>query len=251
MLSNAVKYTNEHGKINLDISEKKLNDEEVLLIIIVEDNGIGMSEEFQKTMYQSFTREINTQVNKTQGTGLGLYIFKLIVDAMGGKISCNSKVNIGTKFKIELNLKIVETPENIDTDKEIDYKKLKGLHILVAEDNKLNREIIQTILQDNEIECELIENGLECINKLLEGPSNTYNAIIMDVHMPIMDGISATKIIRKGHKEFDEIPIIAMTADAFKEDINNCLEAGMDAHLAKPINVKVLLDLLYNLTENK
>lgn len=251
LLSNAVKYTNEHGKINLDISEKKLNDEEVLLIIIVEDNGIGMSEEFQKTMYQSFTREINTQVNKTQGTGLGLYIIKLIVDAMGGKISCNSKVNIGTKFKIELNLKIVETPENIDTDKEIDYKKLKGLHILVAEDNKLNREIIQTILQDNEIECELTENGLECINKLLEGPSNTYNAIIMDVHMPIMDGISATKIIRKGHKEFDEIPIIAMTADAFKEDINNCLEAGMDAHLAKPINVKVLLDLLYNLTENK
>lgn len=251
LLSNAVKYTNEHGKINLDISEKKLNDEEVLLIIIVEDNGIGMSEEFQKTMYQSFTREINTQVNKTQGTGLGLYIIKLIVDAMGGKISCNSKVNIGTKFKIELNLKIVETPENIDTDKEIDYKKLKGLHILVAEDNKLNREIIQTILQDNEIECELTENGLECINKLLEGPSNTYNAIIMDVHMPIMDGISATKIIRKEHKEFDEIPIIAMTADAFKEDINNCLEAGMDAHLAKPINVKVLLDLLYNLTENK
>lgn len=251
LLSNAVKYTNEHGKINLDISEKKLNDEEVLLIIIVEDNGIGMSEEFQKTMYQSFTREINTQVNKTQGTGLGLYIIKLIVDAMGGKISFNSKVNIGTKFKIELNLKIVETPENIDTDKEIDYKKLKGLHILVAEDNKLNREIIQTILQDNEIECELTENGLECINKLLEGPSNTYNAIIMDVHMPIMDGISATKIIRKGHKEFDEIPIIAMTADAFKEDINNCLEAGMDAHLAKPINVKVLLDLLYNLTENK
>ena len=251
LLSNAVKYTNEHGKINLDISEKKLNDEEVLLIIIVEDNGIGMSEEFQKTMYQSFTREINTQVNKTQGTGLGLYIIKLIVDAMGGKISCNSKVNIGTKFKIELNLKIVETPENIDTDKEIDYKKLKRLHILIAEDNKLNREIIQTILQDNEIECELTENGLECINKLLEGPSNTYNAIIMDVHMPIMDGISATKIIRKGHKEFDEIPIIAMTADAFKEDINNCLEAGMDAHLAKPINVKVLLDLLYNLTENK
>lgn len=251
LLSNAVKYTNEHGKINLDISEKKLNDEEVLLIIIVEDNGIGMSEEFQKTMYQSFTREINTQVNKTQGTGLGLYIIKLIVDAMGGKISCNSKVNIGTKFKIELNLKIVETPENIDTDKEIDYKKLKGLHILVAEDNKLNREIIQTILQDNEIECELTENGLECINKLLEVPSNTYNAIIMDVHMPIMDGISATKIIRKEHKEFDEIPIIAMTADAFKEDINNCLEAGMDAHLAKPINVKVLLDLLYNLTENK
>lgn len=251
LLSNAVKYTNEHGKINLDISEKKLNDEEVLLIIIVEDNGIGMSEEFQKTMYQSFTREINTQVNKTQGTGLGLYIIKLIVDAMGGKISCNSKVNIGTKFKIELNLKIVETPENIDTDKEIDYKKLKGLHILVAEDNKLNREIIQTILQDNEIECELTENGLECINKLLEGHSNTYNAIIMDVHMPIMDGISATKIIRKEHKEFDEIPIIAMTADAFKEDINNCLEAGMDAHLAKPINVKVLLDLLYNLTENK
>lgn len=251
LLSNAVKYTNEHGKINLDISEKKLNDEEVLLIIIVEDNGIGMSEEFQKTMYQSFTREINTQVNKTQGTGLGLYIIKLIVDAMGGKISCNSKVNIGTKFKIELNLKIVETPENIDTDKEIDYKKLKGLHILVVEDNKLNREIIQTILQDNEIECELTENGLECINKLLEGPSNTYNAIIMDVHMPIMDGISATKIIRKEHKEFDEIPIIAMTADAFKEDINNCLEAGMDAHLAKPINVKVLLDLLYNLTENK
>lgn len=251
LLSNAVKYTNEHGKINLDISEKKLNDEEVLLIIIVEDNGIGMSEEFQKTMYQSFTREINTQVNKTQGTGLGLYIIKLIVDAMGGKISCNSKVNIGTKFKIELNLKIVETPENIDTDKEIDYKKLKGLHILVAEDNKLNREIIQTILQDNEIECELTENGLECINKLLEGPSNTYNAIIMDVHMPIMDGISATKIIRKEHKEFDVIPIIAMTADAFKEDINNCLEAGMDAHLAKPINVKVLLDLLYNLTENK
>lgn len=251
LLSNAVKYTNEHGKINLDISEKKLNDEEVLLIIIVEDNGIGMSEEFQKTMYQSFTREINTQVNKTQGTGLGLYIVKLIVDAMGGKISCNSKVNIGTKFKIELNLKIVETPENIDTDKEIDYKKLKGLHILVAEDNKLNREIIQTILQDNEIECELTENGLECINKLLEGPSNTYNAIIMDVHMPIMDGISATKIIRKEHKEFDEIPIIAMTADAFKEDINNCLEAGMDAHLAKPISVKVLLDLLYKLTENK
>ena len=153
--------------------------------------------------------------------------------------------------RIAKYVKILQKADPTIRRMHVEYEEEEVARQKVDFDDFENREIIQTILQNNEIECELTENGLECINKLLEGPSNTYNAIIMDVHMPIMDGISATKIIRKGHKEFDEIPIIAMTADAFKEDINNCLEAGMDAHLAKPINVKVLLDLLYNLTENK
>lgn len=251
LLSNAVKYTNANGKIEFIVNENIITNTQVELVISIEDNGIGMSEDFQKKMYQSFSRAIDTQVNNIQGTGLGLYIVKLIVEAMGGTISCNSKLNVGTKFIVKLPLKVADSPQKLVVEENINYDLIQQMHLLVAEDNKLNREIIQAILNNNGITCDLVENGSQCIEKLTSMPFGTYDLILMDVHMPIMDGIEATKRIRNLDNDLKNIPIIAMTADAFKESIQACLDCGMNMHIDKPINVEKLFNALTRIQTNK
>lgn len=243
LLSNAVKYTNCDGKIIFKVREEIVNDNDKITII-VEDNGIGMSEEFQKNMYESFEREITTQVNLTQGTGLGLYIVKHTVEKMNGTIECDSKLNKGTRFKVNLNFKIVDNNETTKINN-INYLQLEGMRILIAEDNELNGHILKTMLENNKIKCDLALNGLDCKNMLFSKEPYYYDAILMDVHMPVMDGIEATKIIRsEGTNGRENIPIIALTADVFQENVNECLNAGMTDHITKPVDLEKLLSTL-------
>lgn len=185
LLTNSVKYTPPGGKILLRLYEKNIPGEpsRTRLIYYLEDNGIGMTEEFQKNMYHSFSREINTQVNQTQGTGLGLSIVKQMVDLMDGTITCNSSEGKGTTFEVEICLPVVEDVQEPETTKEA-VQKLEDLHLLVAEDNELNWEIFQELVSEKGISCDHAVNGKECVEMLQVAAPGTYSAILMDVHMP-------------------------------------------------------------------
>lgn len=238
LISNAVKYTNPGGKVVAKLREEHLPGEGLTRVVfVVSDNGIGMSEEFQSHMYQSFSRAVDTQVNRTQGSGLGLSIVKQVVDAMGGSITCESEPGKGTTFAVIIDLAAIERQDRGDVGKLNESNSLSGLHLLVAEDNELNWEILNAQLEGFDVTCERAENGRICFEMLKAAPLGTYDAILMDVQMPEMTGIEATRKIRKLPKSQNgEIPIIAMTADAFAEDVKACLESGMNGHVAKPIN---------------
>ena len=199
-------------------------------------------------MYESFEREVSTRVNKTQGSGLGLYIVKHTVDAMKGKIECESIQNEGTCFKVYLTLDIASNEEEIAIKKNNDYSLIEGMHVLIAEDNNLNAHILKTMLENNKISCDIVSNGLLCKNKLFEEAPGYYDAILMDVHMPVMNGLEATKIIRsEGRDGRGNIPIIALTADVFEENVKECISSGMNMHITKPIDMKKLYDALMSL----
>ena len=247
LLSNSIKYTNSNGNVLFSVDEC-VNENTIDLIITVKDNGIGMSEEFQKNMYKSFEREVSTRVNKTQGSGLGLYIVKHTVDAMKGKIECESIQNEGTCFKVYLTLDIASNEEEIAIKENNDYSLIEGMHVLIAEDNNLNAHILKTMLENNKISCDIVSNGLLCKNKLFEEAPGYYDAILMDVHMPVMNGLEATKIIRsEGRDGRGNIPIIALTADVFEENVKECISSGMNMHITKPIDIKKLYDALMSL----
>ena len=246
LLTNAVKYTEAGGKIVLRLYEKKLPDNpgSIRLIFFIKDNGIGMTEKFQQDMYRNFSREINSQVNNIQGTGLGLSIVKQMVDVMGGTISCESSPGRGTAFTVSIDLPVVEGIQEQETVRE-DRQNIENLHLLVAEDNDLNWEIFYELVSERGVVCDRAENGRECVEMLKKASPGTYSAILMDVNMPVMNGYEATREIRSlSSKEWSRIPIIAMTADAFAEDIQACRECGMDGHIAKPIDTKVLFSYL-------
>ena len=247
LASNAVKYTPEGGKVQISLGEEPLpgeNGGRVRLVFRVSDNGIGMSQEFQKTMYQSFSRAVETQVNRTQGSGLGLSIVRQMVTMMHGTITCDSAMNRGTTFTVNLELPVVEKKLPVSGKKTEDGD-VSGLNLLIAEDNDLNWEIIHTLLEEFGIRSCRAENGSVCVRLFSEAPPGTFDAVFMDVHMPEMDGIAACRVIRSlpgnaGRK----VPIIAMTADAFAEDVQTCLDSGMNGHLAKPIDVTKLMTYL-------
>ncbi len=246
LLTNAVKYTKAGGKILLRLFEQTIPEDatNTRLVFYVEDNGIGMTEEFQKRMYSMFAREINTQVNSTQGTGLGLSIVKQMVDLMNGTITCQSVPGQGTSFTVCIDLPIVDMhKENVAND--TDSQDVKGMHLLVAEDNELNWEIVCELLMERGITCDRAVNGQECIYRLEEEPVGTYDAILMDIQMPVMNGYEATKAIRSlSDDKLKKIAIIAMTADAFAEDVQACMDCGMNGHIAKPINMDKLISYL-------
>lgn len=246
LLTNAVKYTEPGGIIFLCLYQQEIPEhpENTRLVFYIEDNGIGMTEEFQKNMYHTFSREINTQVNSIQGTGLGLAIVKQMVDLMGGTIVCNSASGEGTAFEVAIDLPIVEDEEMTDNSGE-EFQRIEDMHLLVAEDNDLNWEIFHELVSEQEIVCDRAENGKECVEMLKEVSPDTYSAILMDVHMPIMNGYEATRQIRSLEDDrLNKIPIIAMTADAFAEDVQACKDSGMNGHIAKPINLKILFSTL-------
>ena len=242
LLSNAVKYTAEGGKIVLDIEEKpSARDDFMTLQIRVSDNGIGISKEYIPHIFDAFTRERSSSESGIIGTGLGLRIVKSFVDLMNGDISVESEPGKGTCFTVEISCRKVpeeelrqqmeEQPENVS---------LAGRRILLAEDNGLNAEIAMTILQDAEAEVELAADGKIAIDKLKDAPIGYYDAILMDIQMPNMNGYEATKAIRKLTDERAKIPIIAMTANAFEEDRQAALAAGMDDYVAKPVEISEL-----------
>lgn len=242
LLSNAMKYTSEGGKIVLDIEEKpSARDGFMTLQIRVSDNGIGISKEYVPYIFDAFTRERSSSESGIIGTGLGLRIVKSFVDLMNGDISVKSEPGKGTCFTVEISCrKIPEEELQQQMEEQPENVSLAGRRLLLAEDNGLNAEIAMTILQDADAEVELAADGKIAVDKLKDVPVGYYDAILMDIQMPNMNGYEATKAIRKLTDERAKIPIIAMTANAFEEDRQAALAAGMDDYVAKPVEISEL-----------
>lgn len=253
LLTNAIKYTESGGIIKVHLYEEDVSDAEsgTRLIFRVDDNGIGMTEEFQKNMYNMFAREINTQVNNIQGTGLGLSIVKQMVDLMGGSIECKSSPGDGTTFVVSIVFPVAEKHRH-SNDEENESQNIAGMHLLVAEDNELNWEIFKEMVSDRDIVCDHAENGKICLDMLTKAAPGTYSAILMDIHMPVMDGYETTKVIRSmNDSEYRNIPIVAMTADAFAEDVRACIDCGMNGHIAKPVSMGELISYLVKIKNGR
>ena len=247
LLSNAVKYTPYGGHISLSVKElPQRNRAYASYCFVVEDNGYGMSEEYVKNVFQVFSREEDSRINKIQGSGLGLAITKNLVDLMGGSISVRSRKGTGSRFVLELEFCISEKME-WKHEQEKDYSAEKeahifeGMHVLVVEDNEINAEIIVELLKMEGALCTVCENGQEAVRTFEKSDPGEIELILMDVQMLVMNGYQATEAIRRSqHPMAANIPIIAMTANAFVEDIHDALEAGMNAHVSKPVDMKVL-----------
>ena len=246
LLSNAIKYTQEGGEIQLLAEECESNSSVYAKYrFLVSDNGMGMSTDFQNTIFDAFTREENSMTNKIQGTGLGMAITKNLVDSMGGIIDVESKLGQGSCFEVLIDLKIAEDrTAALASQAEVDEQDgniLQGMRFLCAEDNELNAEILTELLKIEGAECTICENGEEILKTFEQSAPGDYDMILMDVQMPVMNGYEATKAIRRSSHELAKtIPIIAMTANAFSEDIQHSLAAGMNAHVSKPVEMKVL-----------
>ena len=246
LLSNAIKYTQEGGEIQLLAEECESNSSVYAKYrFLVSDNGMGMSADFQNTIFDAFTREENSMTNKIQGTGLGMAITKNLVDSMGGIIDVESKPGQGSCFEVLMDLKIAEDrTAALASQAELDEQDgniLQGMRFLCAEDNELNAEILTELLKIEGAECTICENGEEILKAFEQSAPGDYDMILMDVQMPVMNGYEATKAIRRSsHELAKKIPIIAMTANAFSEDIQHSLAAGMNAHVSKPVEMKVL-----------
>ena len=246
LLSNAIKFTPNGGRIRMELFQEASPRGEgfVRVHIRVKDNGIGMSEEFQERIFDSFAREDSARVHRTEGTGLGMAITRyIVVDAMGGTIGVNSRRGEGSEFHVTLDLERAEAAEEAETPAERS-RDLSGRHILVAEDNELNWEIASELLGEEGLILDWAENGQICVEMLQASPVGHYDAILMDVRMPVMGGYEATQVIRALEREDRDLPIIAMTADAFAEDVKRSLDCGMNAHVAKPIDVREVMRLL-------
>ena len=246
LLSNAVKYTQEGGKIQFFVEECETKSSVYAKYrFLVSDNGMGMSADFKDTIFDAFTRAESSLTNKIQGTGLGMAITKNLVEAMGGTIDVESELGQGSCFEVLMDLKIAEdrtvalaVQEEID---EQDGNILQGMRFLCAEDNELNAEILTELLKIEGAECTICENGEEILKAFEQSAPGDYDMILMDVQMPVMNGYEATKAIRRSSHELAKtIPIIAMTANAFSEDIQHSLAAGMNAHVSKPVEMTVL-----------
>ena len=246
LLSNAVKYTPEGGNIDFEVYEEKIPDsDKIRLISVVRDTGIGMTEEFMKKMYSQFSRAVDTRVNKVQGSGLGLAIVKKIIEQMDGTIEATSVVQKGTTFRVVLDLPFIRQEKDSSTFSEEvvqPRQHIRNWTLLIAEDNDLNYEILEEQLEMYGIHCVRAVNGAECIHILKEYAPGTYDAILMDMQMPVMNGLEASAVIRSlADSKLSGIPIIALTANAYHEDIEKCKNAGMDAHLSKPVTVERII----------
>ena len=247
VISNAIKYTPEGGQIAVSVKELPAEKPKTgRYTFTVRDDGIGMSEEYLPHIFEEFTREHTSTESKVIGTGLGLPIVKALVEWMHGSIDVQSKLGAGTTVTITLGFPLADEAQKRveEQDAEGDAAQLRGCRILLAEDNDLNAEIVVTILEESGLTVERTADGELCIEALKAHPAGYYDAILMDIQMPNMDGYQATKIIRNLSGNYRTIPIIAMTANAFDEDRQKALSVGMDAHLAKPVDVKRLFGTL-------
>ena len=244
LLSNAIKYTQEGGKIQFLVEECETKSSVYAKYrFLVSDNGMGMSADFKETIFDPFTRAESSVTNKIQGTGLGMAITRNLVEAMGGTIDVESEPGQGSCFEVLIDLKIAEnrTVALAAQEDERDGNILQGMRFLCAEDNELNAEILTELLKIEGAECTICENGEEILKVFEQSAPGDYDMILMDIQMPVLNGYEATKAIRRSsHKLAKTIPIIAMTANAFSEDIQHSLAAGMNAHVSKPVEMKVL-----------
>ena len=246
LLSNAVKYTQEGGKIQFLVEECETKSSVYAKYrFLVSDNGMGMSADFKEMIFDPFTRAEGSVTNKIQGTGLGMAITRNLVEAMGGTIDVESELGQGSCFEVLIDLRIAEDRSVSSTVQEEKNEQndniFQGMRFLCAEDNELNAEILTELLKIEGAECTICENGEEILKTFEKSAPGDYDMILMDVQMPVMNGYEATKAIRKSsHELAKKIPIIAMTANAFSEDIQNSLTAGMNAHVSKPVEMRVL-----------
>lgn len=243
IISNAIKYTPEGHSIYVEVHEAvSENPSKIRYIFSCEDTGIGMSEEYLPHIYEEFSREHSTTENKVPGTGLGLPIIKSMIELMGGSIQVESRQGIGTKFTIDLSFDIALKEEvygSEDTIESSAIHTIKGKRILLVEDNELNAEIAKTVLEDIGALITRAENGQQALELFKEKPAETFDVILMDLMMPVMDGYTATRKIRELERsDAKTVPIIAMTANAFQEDAEKCIAVGMNAHLAKPLDIE-------------
>ena len=248
LVSNAVKYTGAGGTIRCDVTQKSGEKEGWCdTVITVADNGIGMSQEFQKHIFEPFERERTSTVSKVEGSGIGMGIVKKLVGLMGGTVAVESKIGVGSKFTVTIPCRIAsedETQAKRETNPS-DQKCLRGTRILLTEDNDLNAEIATELLQEEGCTVDRAKDGVECVDMLEKAANGTYQLILMDIQMPVMNGYDAAKKIRRMEDpQKANIPIIAMTANAFTEDKQAALDAGMNDHIAKPINMNVLVPTL-------
>lgn len=243
LLSNAVKYTPRGGSIELEAYQEELpGTNRVRLVSFVRDTGIGMSPEFMRVMFDRFSRAVDTRVNNVRGSGLGLSVVKELVTLLGGTIEVDSKLGRGTEFKLTFEAQFVGQQQPVSAG--MDTHAMSGMRLLIAEDNDLNYEVEETLLEMSGITCDRAENGAVCVEQFSEQP-DAYDAIIMDIQMPVMNGLEATRRIRGlGTDDAENIPIIALTANAFSSDVDACLVAGMNQHLAKPFELEKLLAAL-------
>ena len=246
ILANAVKYTPTGGHIRLEVEELPRNEHYARYRFVVQDDGIGMSEAFQKTLFDPFTREEKSGTNKVQGTGLGMAITKSVVDLMGGSISVESAAGKGTRFEVVLEFPIdteadaVQQAQALPEEEEASSP-LSGMRFLCAEDNAINAEILEMLLEANGASCTICSNGQEIVDAFASVKPGDYDMILMDIQMPVMDGLEATRRIRSSENPLGRtIPILAMTANAFLEDMQKSKEAGMDEHLSKPVDISAL-----------
>ena len=249
ILSNAIKYTPAGGSVMVNVDEIPCNEPGYMIARIrVSDTGIGMSQDYLTKIFEAFTREQNTTKSKIAGTGLGMSIVKKYVELLGGTIDVESELGKGSTFTVTLKHKIADESyyikKNIE-EPETGSEILEGRNILLAEDNDLNAEIAEAILESAGLKIERVEDGIQCVNRIMEMPTGTYDMILMDIQMPKMNGYKATQAIRNlPDKDKACIPIIAMTANAFEEDKRDAFAAGMNGHIAKPIQVDKLLSIL-------
>ena len=246
ILSNAVKYTPTGGHIRFEVDELPRNEHYARYRFVVQDDGIGMSEAYQKTLFDPFTREERSGTNKVQGTGLGMAITKSIVDLMGGSIGVESATGKGTRFEVVLEFPIDAEADHAQQVQALpeeaeETSPLCGMKFLCAEDNAINAEILQMLLETKGASCTICPNGQEIVDAFASVKPGDYDMILMDVQMPVMDGLEATRRIRSGENPLGRIiPILAMTANAFLEDMQKSREAGMDEHLSKPVDIAAL-----------
>ena len=252
-MSNALKFTDAGGSITLSVKENRREGRECYICFTVSDTGVGMSEEFMKNMYKPFEQENATSAQGMKGTGLGLSITKNLIGLMDGHIKCKSKKGEGTTFIVEIKMDTVNKVENLWTNDAtekatVDKQKLNllvGKKILLAEDNELNQEIAVTMLEMLHIEVDCVENGDLAVQKFLEMGSFYYDMILMDIRMPVKNGLDATADIRAIHGKYaEEVPILAMSANAFAEDKARAFANGMTDYIVKPIDIDLLNEML-------
>ena len=245
LITNSIKYNRKNGSVDCYLKEEKESEERVLVDVTIKDTGIGMSEDFLKNIFQPFVQADQGARSQYKGTGLGMAIVKELLERMGGTIQIDSVENQGTTIHVVIPFEIAEESAAVQEMSELPKENLSGRRILLVEDNELNREIAAFLLKDEGISVTEAEDGQQALECFLKMPEGYYDAVLMDIMMPVMDGYQATRAIRgSGKKDAEMIPIIAMTANAFAEDKRKTMEAGMDAHLSKPINVPELMDTI-------
>ncbi|MBR2875500.1 MAG: response regulator, partial [Clostridia bacterium] len=249
ILNNAVKFTESGGKVIWTIECEPVSSDKVRFISTIKDTGCGMSESFLERIFEPFAQEQNSLVNARQGTGLGLAIAKSIVEKMGGTISVESKIDVGTTFTIEFIREFKNENSRLDLSKETDGVKniLAGKKVLLCEDHPLNTLVATKLLEKVGMLVETAENGLVGVNKFADSQENEFDVVLMDIRMPVMDGLEATTKIRSlNRQDSKSVPIIAMTANAFAEDRSLSKSAGMNEHLSKPIEPQILYKTLFD-----